>query len=442
MRRWIAIVAALACALVVSVPAEAHGPAALGWARTGTLVPSGTEVTVRGTLRLYHIDDFSDDVGADGYAVETSAGLVPLDIRGAAPEALNGARVQVRGTWHDGVIRVGVARDATSLAKLGTPPRRRSAAVLGADGQSVHLADGAPLAAASKNVAVILFGFSDDASQPYTPSAATQVTFTNGNAVANYFEEESRGAVTVTGQVFGWYQIAASKATCDPFTWATQARAAATRGRRRSQHVHQLRLCVPEGEQLRLVGPRRDARQGQLEQRLVRPAGRGPRAGSQLRGPSRQQPELHVRFHPGLDLPDLLIVGVRRSVLGDGQRKHRPRQRDPPWPVRLAAHERDPDSRAGWPVRARIRARWPGRDRPAPPDRSPRRDLALPRRPLGPRAVLRQLQPGRRRGERSDRADLPGRAEPGLWPEPDPAGGHHAEHELVRETRPWRSARP
>lgn len=228
MRRWIAIVAALTCALVVALPAEAHGPAALGWARTTGLVAPGTPVTVRGTLRLYHIDDFSDDVGADGYAVETSAGLVPLDIRGPAPEALNGARVQVRGTWYDGVIRVGLARDATSLSRLSAPIRRRSAAVLGADGQSVHLADGAPQAAASKNVAVILFGFSDDASQPYSPALATQVAFTNGNAVANYFEEESRGAVTVTGQVFGWYQIAASKATCDPFTWATQAKAAAS----------------------------------------------------------------------------------------------------------------------------------------------------------------------------------------------------------------------
>ena len=228
MRRWIATVFALALVVAVALPVEAHGPAALGWARTARLIPAGSSVTVTGTLRLYHIDDFADDVGADGYAVETSAGFIPLDVRGTAPEALNGARVQVRGTWHDGVVRVGVARDATAIAKLSPAPRRRIAAVLGADGQSVHLADGAPLAATSKNVAVILFGFSDDASQPYTAGTATQIAFTNGNAVANYYDEESRGAVTVTGQVFGWYQIPSSKATCDPFTWATQAKAAAT----------------------------------------------------------------------------------------------------------------------------------------------------------------------------------------------------------------------
>ncbi|HSS36869.1 MAG TPA: hypothetical protein VLR93_11395, partial [Patescibacteria group bacterium] len=228
MRRWIATVFALALVVAVALPVEAHGPAALGWARTARLIPAGSTVTVTGTLRLYHIDDFADDVGADGYAVETSAGFIPLDVRGTAPEALNGARVQVRGTWHDGVVRVGVARDATAIAKLSPAPRRRISAVLGADGQSVHLADGAPLAATSKNVAVILFGFSDDASQPYTAGTATQIAFTNGNAVANYYDEESRGAVTVTGQVFGWYQIPSSKATCDPFTWATQAKAAAT----------------------------------------------------------------------------------------------------------------------------------------------------------------------------------------------------------------------
>ena len=235
MRRWIAIVGALTCALAVAGPGVAHDPSAArepsgpGWVRASGLPPAGTDVTLRGTLRLFHIDDFTDDEGSDGYAVETSSGLVPLTIDGPAPEALNGAQVRVRGTASDGLVRVALARSAANLVKVSPAPRRRISAVLAADGQSVRLAAGTAAAAATKNVAVILFDFSDaDGSVPVSAAVAGGVAFTNANSVADYFEEESRGAVSVGGQVLGPYQIAASKSTCDPFTWRTQARSAAT----------------------------------------------------------------------------------------------------------------------------------------------------------------------------------------------------------------------
>ena len=349
MRRWIATVFALALVVAVALPVEAHGPAALGWARTARLIPAGSSVTVTGTLRLYHIDDFADDVGADGYAVETSAGFIPLDVRGTAPEALNGARVQVRGTWHDGVVRVGVARDATAIAKLSPAPRRRIAAVLGADGQSVHLADGAPLAATSKNVAVILFGFSDDASQPYTGRDRDR----------DRVHQRERGRELLRrgvprrghGHRPGLRLVPdpVEQGDLRPVHLGDPGQGGRHRRRRQPGRVHELRLCVPQGELVRLGRARRDARQGQLEQRCIRAARRRPRARPQLRGPPREQPELHVGHEPGGDLGDLLVVGVRRPVLGDGQRQLRPQQRRPSRPVRLAARERDPDVGPGGP---------------------------------------------------------------------------------------------
>jgi chitodextrinase len=153
---------------------------------------------------------------------------VPLDIKGTVPDAWNGARVRVDGNWEGSVVRVPLSTDRNSLVRLSVAPKLPLRAIRATDGQGVILADGAPLAAASKNVAVILFDFSDDTSQPYTLATAAAVAFSNGNAAANFFEEESRGAVTVTGQVFGWYTIAASHATCDPFGWAPLAESAAT----------------------------------------------------------------------------------------------------------------------------------------------------------------------------------------------------------------------
>ena len=236
MRRSTAMIAALTLAFSATGTALAHDPAAArepslgGWVRASGLPPTGTAVTLRGTLRLFHIDDFADEEGSDGYAVETpGGGLVPLAIEGTPPEAWNGAQVRVQGESSDGLVRVAMAGNPGSMVRVSPAPRRRISAVLAADGQSVQLAAGTVAAAASKKVAVILFDFSDvDADVPVSASVAGGVAFSNAGSAANYFDEESRGAVTVTGQVLGPYQIAASKTTCDPFTWRTQARAAAT----------------------------------------------------------------------------------------------------------------------------------------------------------------------------------------------------------------------
>ncbi len=228
MRRWIALVVALTCSLALAAPAAAHDPSAVGTLTDPTTTVVGPAVTYTGTLRLYHVDDFADGVGHDAYAIETPERTVPLDIKGPQPESWNGARVRVSGNWVGSIVRVPAAADRTSLVRIGLVPKRHIVAAVDADGQGVHLASGTPLAASTKNVGVILFDFSDDTSQPYTPATAGMIAFSNGNAAASYFEEESRGAVTVTGQILGWYAIAASHATCDPFGWATQAEDAAT----------------------------------------------------------------------------------------------------------------------------------------------------------------------------------------------------------------------
>ncbi len=222
MRRWIASAMALVCTLALAAPASAQVPG-LAPAQAA----SGSEVTLTGTLRMFHVDDFAGGVGHDAYAVETAAGLVGLDISGPAPEASNGARVRVHGSWTGGLVRIALRTDPTSLVRLARAPAQATTAASGPDGESVHLTGPTAAAAAAKKIAVILFDFSDDPSQPYTPAAADTTVFTNGNAVVNYFAEEARGAVALSGQVFGWYQIAASRTTCDPFGWATQATAAA-----------------------------------------------------------------------------------------------------------------------------------------------------------------------------------------------------------------------
>ena len=71
----------------------------------------------------------------------------------------------------------------------------------------------------TKSVAVILFNFSDDRSQPFTPSSVAQTYFAAGAAdrsVANYYNEGVVGQVQLTGQAYGWYTIAASTPNVRP----------------------------------------------------------------------------------------------------------------------------------------------------------------------------------------------------------------------------------
>lgn len=219
MRRWFSLVVALTCSIAVGGSAIAADP--------GT--PGSRTTTLDGTLRVVHIDDFAGGNGRDAFLLETATETLPLEISGPVPEELSGARVRVRGTRAGGRVRVALGRDPASLTRLRAAPTRRTSVVLAADGQTVFLADTVEVAAsAARNVAVILFNFSDDTSQPYTPATANAVMFTSANSVKNYFEEESRGAVSVDGQVFGWYTLANSWATCDWWNWATNARAAAT----------------------------------------------------------------------------------------------------------------------------------------------------------------------------------------------------------------------
>ena len=69
----------------------------------------------------------------------------------------------------------------------------------------------------------MLVNFSNDASQPYTPEFAAGVAFNNTNSVAAYYAASSYGQLTLTGDVFGWYTIPDTNATCATDTWASSA---------------------------------------------------------------------------------------------------------------------------------------------------------------------------------------------------------------------------
>jgi hypothetical protein len=155
-----------------------------------------------GTLRTWHGDTFTTPVGVGAGVDTTIAGLVPLESPTPEAHALAGHRVKVHGVHRGGSFVV-----SGGVHPTGAP---------------------APLAATgTRSVAVILFNFSNATSQPWTLASVRGVVFDNANSVDEYYRDASYGKLALSGDVFGWYTIAATNAGCAYTTWATQARAAA-----------------------------------------------------------------------------------------------------------------------------------------------------------------------------------------------------------------------
>lgn len=89
------------------------------------------------------------------------------------------------------------------------------------------------IAASPRKVAVILANFSNNTAQPITPAAARDLVFGASTSANAYYQSVSFGIrslvgkLATTGDVFGWYTIAAQNNPCDYASWGTAARAAA-----------------------------------------------------------------------------------------------------------------------------------------------------------------------------------------------------------------------
>jgi len=187
MRSLTAVVALLAC-LAVAPAALAH---------------DGPHGRADGTMLTWHGDTFGRGVSF-GQGVSTGiAGLVPVDMDTRAAAKLAGKRVSVVGT------------------------RRGNAIVAAAGGAQQTGGSVVAAATGTKKVAVLLFNFANDTSQPWTPSFVRGVVFDNADSVNAYYQDASFGQLSMSGDVFGWFTIPDDNAGCDYGGWGSLARTAA-----------------------------------------------------------------------------------------------------------------------------------------------------------------------------------------------------------------------
>ena len=80
----------------------------------------------------------------------------------------------------------------------------------------------------ARTFAVVLINFTNLATQPWTKAAVASAVTGAAPSLKTFYEEESKGRMTVGATVYGWYTIDATTTGCDWRTWHTLGWNAAT----------------------------------------------------------------------------------------------------------------------------------------------------------------------------------------------------------------------
>jgi len=203
LRRPAALAAAVAALFAFPAAAVAHNGGA-------------DAVTVEGTLQFTHSDNFRTHQARYYYTLRQGGKQIRLQFTHRRQDLANGMHLSVRGLLYKGRLHVDhvhrLARAPRTYATVSPGPRK---------------------------VAVLLVNFTNDTSQPWTPAQAASTMFTGAGSVNQYFQEESYGAISMTGDVYGWYTLPMSNSGCAVSNWAAAANtAAANAGVNLSSYQH------------------------------------------------------------------------------------------------------------------------------------------------------------------------------------------------------------
>ncbi len=150
---------------------------------------AATKVSMEGTLKLLHADNFDGGTSRFFWTLEDdNGGGVELDIAIAPTDMKPGMRVAVTGT------RTGATITPDSITALAQAPTRNTGAVTSAQ---------------TASVLVILLNFQPTPpavapSTPFTQAAVDGVVFSGASSIAAYWNEVSFGNQLMTGTVTPW----------------------------------------------------------------------------------------------------------------------------------------------------------------------------------------------------------------------------------------------
>lgn len=222
MRKTLQLLIAAALSLLV-VGAASSAPGAAQAAQT---------VTLSGTLASVHEDTPGLARETDQFFLSTADAQYELKFSDGGPDGENGAQVTVTGQLAGHTLHVASSKGSSFRI------RKHAAVSMVTTGGTTTTSTGSgtmqpstvsPNTPAQASLAVILANFTDLATQPFTAAQAADAAYGSGTSAKSFYEEESKGRMTVTGAVFGWYTLPTTAASgCNWTNWVTLASNAAT----------------------------------------------------------------------------------------------------------------------------------------------------------------------------------------------------------------------
>lgn len=174
---------------------------------------AGAQITREGILRETIAENLAREKSRTTYSLQAGAREIPLSLTGPVAAAA-GDGVVVRGKMREGKLVGSIARDR-AVAAVGP--------IAG------------PIFSGPRKVAVLLAKFAGDPAEPWSPSTTRGKIFTGAASADVFFQEESRGVISLAGKVnaeegdiFGWFTLNSSGAGCSQNTWASEALARAS----------------------------------------------------------------------------------------------------------------------------------------------------------------------------------------------------------------------
>jgi hypothetical protein len=182
-------------------------------------------VTVRGHLAHLHGDAGGREIDQGWFVLGPDGSSTELETPDGEPtDAQAGKAVAVDGAMHGAklVVHAGHMQPVSGRQKL--------AAAGGSGGAGGVQSLGSVQATTVKRVAVLLINFTSNTSQPFTAQQTSDAFFgaSPTYSVNTFYQEQSYGAWSVTGDVYGYYTVNGNLSTCDWSTWGSLARTAAT----------------------------------------------------------------------------------------------------------------------------------------------------------------------------------------------------------------------
>ena len=165
-----------------------------------------TEISLEGEIQIIHYDNFDSKQSQTEYFLNISGNQrLQVIFAGTDNVIQPNSKIKVKGYKLDNILTVQAGpKNVEVISKANTKP---------------------PVSPEIKKVAVFLFNFTNERSEPWTTEEIKSRTFTANDSANSYYKEASNGKwalagkVQPEGDVFGWFHLETENTGCRATEW-------------------------------------------------------------------------------------------------------------------------------------------------------------------------------------------------------------------------------